>query len=157
MVDIFGREHSIKQCTTEDIPVHFNAIKEMIPEKEALEFYMRMEECVMAGSAYAIDNDSCFLYYINYERDLAHGVALYGKDHATEMLVLFSCVFNELDTNTFKLDFKLHPGKFLQEYKSLLTMISMKRMNRDPDHPLVIRIDDIKRKINHIYERKGLV
>ncbi len=46
-----------------------------------------------------------------------------------------------------KLDFKLHPGKFIAEYRSILTMISMRR-SKGGKRPVSIRVDHLKSKIN---------
>ena len=153
--DFFGKEHTITSCTEQDIDVHFALIKDVIPVDEITQFKERMAECIEAGSAYTISSD-CFLYYLNYKPCCANGVALYGKNSPSKLLTLFAGIFSQLDTHTFKLNFKLHAGKMVQEYKSIITLTSLKRQ-RIKGYPLVIRIDKLKNKITAIYNKRGLL
>lgn len=153
--DLFGKDHIIKQCTFDDIKIHFEKIKDVIPEDEKEEFCIRMNDCIKLETAFALEDDSCFLYYKNYKPCCAIGIALYGKNEPLKMITLFAGIFYQIDTTTFKIDFKLHKGKLIQEYKSLLTKISMKR-SQQSDVPLVVRIDHLKEKIKQIYEKRGL-
>ena len=142
-------------CTESDIDVHFEMIKDVIPSEEVIQFKQRMSECITAGSAYTLPDGSCFLYYINHKPCCANGVALYGKNSPNKLLALFAGIFMKCDTKTFNLAFTLHRGKFVQEYKSIITMTSLKR-NRIPGYPLIIRIDKIKDKIKRLYEIRGI-
>ncbi len=154
-LDLFGKEHTIVPCTVDDIAVHFNLVKDVIPSEEVIQFKKRMSECLLAESAYTLSDNSCFLYYSNVEPFRAHGVALYGKHSPLKMLALFAGIFTDIDTHTFKLEFSLHPGKFVNEYKSILTLTSIKRQGI-PGHPLVIRIDVLRDKINTLYRKRGI-
>lgn len=153
--DFFGKQHYLVPCTERDINVHFAKIEEFIPADEVVDFKLRMAECIDIGTAYMLLDGSCFLYYINYKPCCAIGVALYGKESPIKMLALFSGIFHVVDTDTFKLEFHLHYGKLVQEYKSLITEISLKRQGI-PGHPLVIRIDELHKKIESIYNRRNI-
>jgi len=154
--DLFGHIHTIVPCTVEHIDTHFEMIKDVITDESHKSFKGRMAECIEAGSAYALSDGSCFLYYLNSKPFKATGVALYGKNAPHKMLTLFAGIFTKLDDHTFKLEFMLHPGKFMQEYKSILTMTSMKRQVI-PGYPLVVRIDELRDKINAIYNKRKIV
>jgi len=153
--DLFGVDHEIVPCTEQDIEVHFNLIKDVIPSEEVIQFQQRMSECILAGSAYTLSNSNCFLYYLNYKPCCAKGIALYGKESPMDIITLFIGVFTLIDTKTFKLGFGLHAGKLVKEYKSLITLTSLKRQ-RIPGHPLVIRIDELKKKLTKLYRVRGL-
>ena len=155
-IDFFGKCHTIVSCTQKDIAVHFDQIKDVVTDIPHNEFKQRMSQCVEAGSAYMLSDGSCFLYYLNSLPFKAEGVALYGKHATHKMLALFAGVFTTIDTHTFKIEFKLHPGKFIQEYKSLLTKTSMKRQVV-PGYPLVVRVDVLRNKINDIYNKRKVL
>lgn len=154
-IDLLGHEQEFRQCTLDDIEPHFATITGFIPAEEAVEFKVRMLECVEAGTAYTMCDGSCFLYYKNYTKWAAHGVALYGKKAPLRLLALFAGIFGYLDTVTFKMDFVLHPEKFVAEYKSLLTLTSLKR-HHNPKDPLVIRIDHLRNKIIKLTELRAV-
>ena len=154
--DFFGNKHTILPCSAEDVDVHFAKIQDVIPGEEVIQFKQRMSECITAGSAYTLSDGSCFLYYLNDKPCCAKGVALYGKNSPMKMLALFAGIFKELDTHTFKLDFHLHAGKFVQEYKSILTETSIKRQ-LIKGYPLVVRIDKLFAKIDGIYKKRNLL
>ena len=153
--DFFGKHHTILPCSAEDIDVHFDKIRNVIPSEEVIQFKKRMSECINAGSAYTLSDGSCFLYYLNYKPCCATGVALYGKQSPNKMLALFAGIFKEIDHHTFKLDFHLHAGKFVQEYKSIITETSIRRQ-RIPGYPLVVRIDKLFVKMNAIHKKRGI-
>lgn len=153
--DLFGNDHTIQPCRAEDVDVHFNKIRNVIPHEEVIQFKKRMSECINVGSAYTLSDGSCYLYYFNDQPWHAYGVALYGKNSPLKMLALFAGIFRELDRETFKIDFVLHKGKFADEYRSILTETSIKR-HRITGHPLVIRVDEIRDRVNAIYKKRGI-
>ncbi len=153
--DLFGKEHTILPCRAEDVDVHFSKISDVIPSEEVIQFKQRMSECINAGSAYTLSDGSCFLYYLNYELCCANGVALYGKNCPNKMLALFAGIFTKADTDTFLLSFAMHPGKFANEYKSIATLSSLKRQ-RIEGYPLIIRIDELKKKLLKLYSKCGI-
>lgn len=154
MPDLLGNVQTIKVCLHGDVKNHFEKIRKYIPAEEEKEFLERMCECIDMGTAFNI-SDNCFLYYKNTTKYLAQGIALYGQTSPLQILTLFAGVFYKIDTDTFKMDFLLHPGKFAEEYKSLLTITSIKR-NCQKGSPLVIRIDKLKAKIKAIYDHKEI-
>ena len=156
-LDILGNSHTIKLCSKYDIPVHYKLISEFIPDEEESEFQSRMLECVEEGTAFSIHDDSCFLYYKkeDVQPKFAQGVALYGMGNPLKIMALFSGVFLNIDKKTFVINFKTHPGKFVSEYKSILTTASIKRHNID-NSTLMVRVDDIKNKILALYKKRGI-
>jgi hypothetical protein len=116
-----------------------------------------MRDCVEADNAWCL-NDA-FLYYDKVDLRMAHGMALYGMDVPMDVLALFIGVFSFEDNDTCMMRFKLHSGKFLEEYKSMLTVTSMKRWHQNHDHPLMIRVDAWRKKVvnllvlNDVHER----
>lgn len=153
--DFFGKDHTILPCRAEDVDVHFSKISDVIPSEEVIQFKKRMSVCINAGTAYTLSDGSCFLYYHNYKSWAAEGVALYGTGSPVKMLALFAGIFREIDHETFKLDFHLHAGKLISEYKSILTLISMKRY-RMPGHPVTVRIDELFKKMDKLYKARGI-
>jgi len=153
--DILGNSKLIDECTLEDIPAHFELIKHWVPEEEHQEFKDRMAICVQEGRAYTMCSSQTFLYYKHRSKNQVDGVALYGKESPIDLLALFAGVFKYIDRDVFMMYFKLHPGKFVEEYKSLVTPISVRRQGQDPERPLAIRIDNIKKKVNQIFETRG--
>lgn len=155
--DFFGKEHIILRCVPEDIDTHFKKIeKVVITDTEESLFKERMLACITAGSAYKLSNDSCFLYYLNSTPRIAEGIALFGQGNPAKMIALFKGVTEELDPRTVKITFYMHKGKFIEEYKSILTPTSIKRQVIE-GYPLVVRVDEVITKIRNLYKRMNLV
>jgi len=152
--DFFGNDHTILPCSAEDVDVHFSKISDVIPSEEVIQFKKRMSECLLAESAYTLSDGSCFLYYQNSKPCCANGVALFGSS-PVKMLALFAGIFREIDHHTFKIDFHLHAGKFVSEYKSILTTTSMRRQSA-PGHPVTVRIDELFKKMDKLYRLRGI-
>lgn len=155
MRDLFGNLQVISPCLASDVPTHFGKIEQYIPADERVEFVIRMQECVDLGTAFHISDD-CFLYYKNIDSYTAVGVALCGKSVPLEMLTLFAGVFTLIDQETFVMKFALHPGKFANEYQSLISLTSIRRNSQD-NSPLVVRIDRLRKKLTDIYTAKGIL
>jgi hypothetical protein len=143
-----------RECVMSDISVHFKKVEHWIPEEDKTSFQERMYDCVETESAWCTDNT--FLYYIKNDKRLAVGVALLGKENAMELLSLFIQVFYVHDKETCMLRFQLHPGKFMEEYRSLLTTISMQRHHQNNKHPLMIRVDELRAKLVKLAERSNV-
>lgn len=152
--DLMGKTQTIKLCLFGDVKTHYDKIRHYIPAEEEEEFCKRMCECIDLGTAFSISDD-CFLYYRNSTKYLSEGIALYGQPDPLQILTLFTGIFNNIDTDTFTMKFHLHPEKFAEEYKSLLSITSIKK-NHQTGYPLVVRIDHLKIKIKKLYELKGL-
>ena len=151
---LFDAKRDYRRCLNSEIWRHFVKIKHWVPENEKEEFQKRMLECIEEGTAWCTDNT--FLYYHKENPRISHGVAIFGMDHPMEMLALFFGVFTYEDKNTFTMRFKLHPGKFLEEYKSLLTTTSIMRTHANPKHPLMIRIDAFRDKVYKLVTDSGI-
>lgn len=131
-----------------DIGNHYQSIKHWVPDWEKKNFQERMADCIEDETAWCLGN--AFLYYTKEDKRMAHGVALFGRDKNTDLLGLFAAVFSLEDNDTHNMRFKLHPGKFMDEYKTLLTTVSMKRNHRDPNHPLMVPVQKMREKFTKI-------
>ena len=151
---LFDRKREYRLCTVADIDPHFDKIKQWVPETEHVTFKIRMAISVNEDNAWCTENT--FLYYTKQDLRIAHGIALFGNEYPTEILALFIGVFSLEDNDTHILRFKLHPGKFMQEYKSLLTMTSIRRTHADPDHPLYVHVDKFRQKVVGVLNRCGI-
>jgi len=141
-----------RRCMPADIGPHFDQIKHWVAEEEHDEFMERMLTCIEQRHAWQTKNT--FLYYTKENERQAIGVAIFGMDNAMEMLSLFTGVFYFQDYKTCMLRFALHPGKFMQEYKSLLTITSMERAHKNPKHPLMIRVDHFRKKMIGLIDKE---
>lgn len=141
---IFGTKYKYEQCMLCDVGPHFDKIREWIPDEEYIEFNERMMNCVEEGTAWRTKNT--FIYYEMQNKRISYGVALFGKEHAAELMALFIGVFGHEDKTTSVMRFKLHPGKMMEEYKAMLTEISIKRTHANPNHALMVRIDELRKK-----------
>lgn len=153
--NILRNRNSFRDCTEEDVIPHFEKIKHWIPEGEWPAFQSRMVEAIKERKAFCTPNT--FLYYTKEDARMAHGIALFGAEHQIELLSLFVGVFTHADTDTCLLRFKLHPGKFLEEYRTLLTTTSIHRTHRDPNHPLLVRVNDLRTKWFKLMEDGGVL
>lgn len=152
--DLLGNSHTILPCGVDDVDVHFSRISDVIPSEEVIQFKQRMSVCIDAGTAYTLSDGSCFLYYHNYKPCCAHGVALYGNN-PLKMLALFAGIFKIIDPETFKIDFLLHKGKMISEYKSLLTTVSMRRAHA-AERPVSVRVDHLFAKLDRLYKLRDI-
>jgi hypothetical protein len=151
--DIFNLNRVFyRRATLEDIPDHFAKIKHWIPEEEHIEFQERMEDAIDQGNAWC--TELTFLYYQSLNYRVANAVAIYGKESAYEMLTLFQGVFAKEDRNTAHMRFKMHPGKELPEYWSMITSTSAQRWNQDNDHPLSVDVQKFRKKMENIMKRR---
>lgn len=154
MRDLFGNPHIISPCIASDVTKHFNKIEHYIPAAEHKEFVERMQECVVLHTAFRISDD-CFLYYKNVDKFTSVGVALCGRNVPLEILTLFAGVFTLIDQDTFVMRFALHPGKLALEYKTLISLTSIRRNFQDKS-PLVVRIDKLRDKLSKLYTIRGI-
>ncbi len=152
--NILGKSYSYRRCVMSDIGRHFEQIKHWIPDWEKEEFQQRMADCIKGTNAWCTENT--FLYYKRETPHIAYGVSLFGQNYAQELIALFMGVFSRHDKVTHSLKFKLHPGKMMEEYMTMLTPISMKRANQNPNHPVSIRIDELKNKLFKVFKAQGL-
>lgn len=152
--DFFGKEYIIVPCTKEMITSHFSKIKTLISKNEWAIVKERMAQSINEGSAFALQDNSCFLYYLITKPHCAEGIAIYGKNSPNKMWALLSGIF--IKTDIFKLEFVPHTGgTLIKDYKSILTTISIKRQ-RIPGHTLVVRVDKLRDKIKDIYKKRGI-
>ena len=151
---IFDAKRDHRRCVPADVGRHFEKINHWVPEEEHKEFRARMRSCIEEGNAWHTKHT--FLYYQMQDARIAHGIAIFGMNYPMEMLSLFIGVFSLEDHATHIIRFKLHPGKFLEEYKSLLTKTSIMRTHANPEHPLLIRVDDFRIKICKLLDDSGM-
>ena len=146
--DILGHQHRYARCRDIDINHHFQEIHQWIPEGEEQEFKERMQKCVDEGNAWRTANT--FLYYEKENERIAYGVALFGQEHTLELIALFIAIFWKEDRETYHLKFKLHPGKMLSEYSSMITKVSLERNRSEGTHPLSVNINELRHKFHDI-------
>lgn len=154
--DLFGKEHTILPCTVDDVAAHFEKIRSTVTtDTEETPFKQKMLQCIEAGTAYKLSDESCFFYYLNSTSRLAEGVALFGQGNPAKITALFRGVTGQIDTQTLKVSFHRHKGKALQEYRNIVTLTSLKRQSIE-GYPLVIRMDELKAKADKLYLKMGI-
>jgi len=124
-IDPLGKFYKVLRCTTEDIFIHLQYIATEVEPDELEIFPERMLACIEANTAYKINN-SCFMYYKNFNKHKAEGVALYAKNQPRQFLALCFGIMTKLDTTTQILQFKLHKNTSVNQYKSIITRDSLK-------------------------------
>ena len=154
--DLRGNVHRFRRCTMEDVEPHFQKVAEWIPIGEMDDFKNRMRLCIVANTAFCYDDGSCYIYYKKHKPCCAEGHALYGKGQPLKLLALFAGVFHNVDKRVIKVDFSLYPDKIVQEYKSLITKLSLMRQTLPSGYPLVVRVDAIKSKILNLMWDRGI-
>jgi hypothetical protein len=154
--DFSGNTYIIVPCTLDDIPVHFEMVKNLVPEEDRVDYVDKLKECVEKGTAFRLEDNSCFLYYSNYRDVHAYGYGIYGVNSPAKFVALLMGIFWKIDTRTYKLDFVPHREEFIPLFKSVITMVSLRRRMRDPRRPLCIRIDELKKKWRPIAEARGV-
>lgn len=151
-VDALGNEREITECTAQDVDVHLAIVEPYIRSEDLSKTKENMLAAIATGSAYTLSDNSSFLYYRNYTSFSASVDAFYGKNAPIQMMALFVGIFTELDKHTFKLDIHLHEGDSPTDYVSMTSEVAIKR-SFQPDHPLVIRVDHLMKKIKKLYEK----
>ena len=149
---VLNGNYTVQHCVAEDIDRHYKKMSEWVQDVDETDFKNRMQSSIDAGTAFRMDDDSCFIYYknISEESAAAKGYAVYGKGVPKSIWALFLIVFSHFDKHTFKIDFHLHDGKMAQEYRSMLTFTSIKRNTTNPNYPLVVRVDKLRRRWDSI-------
>ena len=160
--DLFGNPVTFKHCVTEDLLTHFEPIEHWITDIPKVEFLQRMKACIDENMAFALDDDSAFLYMYPVRTEgmigpTVHyaGIAIYGGPDQVKFLALLKGIFEDLHPTIARVDFKLHPGKALGEYKSLLHTKSLERFGTEMDH-VFIRTDELQKKLRSLYYSRGL-
>lgn len=115
----------------------------------------RMLESIEEGKAFCTENT--FLYYTKVDKRMATGLAMFGQGYPMEMVSLLIGIFTFEDNDTCLLRFTLHPGKELEEYRTLLSNTSIHRTHRDPKHPLLIKVNELRTKWVRLMEDKGVI
>jgi hypothetical protein len=151
---IFDAKGKYRRCEHDDIGPHFLKISQFIPELEHLSFQERMMEAVEEGDAWCLGG--AFLYYTRENKRISHGVAMFGMGVQMDFLALLIGVFSFEDHDTHIMRFGLHEGKEIQEYKTLLTVTSIKRTHKNPNLPLLIRVDDFRVKMIKLLKAAGI-
>lgn len=142
--DFFGNEQIIEPVTLDDIPVHFELMKEhVIHQPRQLE---NLKMCVEAGTAYKIGNEA-FLYYWHYAERVADGYGIYG---GAQLATLLIGVFHQADPETFCIRFgpQFKPDWY-RNYRSMMTKHSLPYRS-----PLVLRLDELFKRWEKITRAK---
>jgi hypothetical protein len=149
---IFQSKYPTVPCSSADVDKHYEQIKHWITDTGEQVFKQRMHACIAAGTAYkALD---CFLYYLPQTKRYAHGIAIFNGSYPQNLLALFENVFLGYDQKTQVLQFQLHNGKFVDEYRSLLTRKSIKGylLNKTP---VTVRIDAMRKKYTKLHQARS--
>jgi len=142
---VFGKVE-YRQCVPADIGRHYEQIKHWITDTSRKEFEGKMLQAIEEGSAWCTENT--FLYYVGEGKGIVYGAALYGHKHPQELMSLFVAVFWFHDKRAQKLRFKLHQGKTLQEYKTLLSIPSIRRVHMNEEKLAMIRVDKLRKRMS---------
>ncbi|WAK44650.1 hypothetical protein vBAmePPT11V19_00024 [Alteromonas phage vB_AmeP_PT11-V19] len=152
--DFRGNQVKVERCTLNDVNKHFEAVKHLVPEEDHLEYVDNMGSSVINNMAFKVEN-KCFIYLDKQAPAIAQAYSLFGNNCPLEVLAMFSCILLLVDKKLFKISFYLHAGKTVKDFKSLLTLTSLKRQIV-PHHPVVIRCDFLRNKLKAMYNRKGI-
>ena len=138
----------IKRCSESDIDFHFSFIDKYINENKD-EVIDQMFKAVSEKTAYMVEDDNCFLYFIDIGKKCADCVALYGKGNPLSVLWLFYEVFKIYHKNIFKL--RLLPHNGINDFKSIVEKSSIRNWHNYKT-PLVIRTDRLAEKLIKYYD-----
>lgn len=134
--DFFGVEHTIQPITLDDIPKHYELVKEWVENPSR--YKKNMLKCVDAGTAYKIGDDA-FIYYLHYFDDrLADAACIYGGE---ELIPLLIGVFTQINPANFCLRMGPHKPGWVKNYRSIMTKQSLYQKS-----PIVCRLDELFKK-----------
>jgi len=152
--DLFGNKNIIQPCTMADSLRHIKKISNHIPDQDKESLLERMKDCIEEHTAFHINND-CFLYYQMYNKYIAIGISLYGKNHPLKLLTLFTGIFLKQNPKLQQIKFQLHDKNTILTYKSILTLPSIQR-NYFKNSPVIVPVNKLKEKILSLYKHRGL-
>jgi|TARA_R110000851_G_scaffold56094_3_gene131327 hypothetical protein len=153
-VDLRGNEHTIRRCTAKDILKHFSIVKHLIPESDRKSYINKMKVCKRSGMAFCIGND-CFFYAQYSGKQSIEAFSLYGKGEPLKTLAMFSHILLTLDKKLVLLRFSPHAGLKVDDFKSLLTRIAIKRQFAS-GKPVLVRCDTLRQKLLALYKNRGI-
>lgn len=147
--DMLSAEDKIKHCTEDDIDSHFETVLPLVQSTDRSEYKKLMLQAVNEDTAYQLLDGSCFLYYLKEEQYTARGVSFYGKDNPVGLLVLFAGIFDKDNEETVLLRFIPHSNDEIKDYKSLLTVSSIKKWHKAGTY-VSIRVDKLINKTKKV-------
>lgn len=154
--DLFGNTYTVMNCSNEDVNKHLPKVSFGIAVNNIPKLKERMLKAIEQNTAFKLEDDSCFFYYLKETIFISDGVSFYGKDASYKLIALFKYVFNEIDNKTRRINFYAHKGTNISDYRNFVTLTSLKKQIT-PGNPLVIRVDKYKEKINSLYEKRDLL
>ena len=150
--DISGLTHardSIRSCSESDIEDHYSVVQPLVKYTDEAAYVALMLQAVSEGTAYAVLDNSCFLYYLKDEKYSANGICFYGTGNPVGMITLFAGIFDQPNEHTKVLKMTPHSDGEIQHYKSLLVVGSIIKWRRH-GLPVVIRVDKLMDKIKRL-------
>lgn len=152
--DLKDNLQEVRKCTSDDVNMHFNIVKHLVPTNEHKTYKTRMQLCVSGGMAFCIGND-CFIYMRKTRPCTADAFSLYGKGQPIKTLCMFAAILLKVDKRLLKLSFYRYEGNILHELKSLLTIHNLQRQI-NPKHPIIVRCDALRNKLFDLYKNRGI-
>lgn len=137
VTDLIGRQYGLLPCTEDDIPNHFKRVEHWIEPDFKDAYVDRMKQCVEAGTAYKLDDDSCYLYFLKTKKSFAEAVCINGYGKPMSVIALISGIFRKIHRDIFFVEFVMHKGKVMAEYKFMLSPKSMRKFQHQDDVLLV--------------------
>jgi hypothetical protein len=153
-VDLKGNKHTVRKCTAEDVFVHFSIVQYLIPNSDQKSYLTVMKDCAKSGIAFCIDND-CFIYAQYSGKQSVNAFSFYGKGKALKTLAMIFYILFNFDKKLMMLKFNLHKGLNVNDFKSLLTDIAIKRQFI-PNRPILVRCDTLRNKLLSLYTKRGI-
>jgi hypothetical protein len=145
VTDLTGKVYELQDCTEDDIPGHFSRVEHWIEEEFKEEYKERMRACIAQGTAYKLDDDSCYLYFMKTRRSFSEAVCLNGYGRPMSVIALISGIFRLIERDIFFMEFVMHKGKTLKEYKSMLSDTSIRSFQKNDD-VLLVQIQPLLKK-----------
>jgi hypothetical protein len=146
-------ETKVRVCTLDDVDKHYNLVRPLVIGTDENVYKAEMVKAIEQGTAFSVLDRSCFVYYLKDDEYSARGISIYGKGNPLGMTALFLGIFNPTrDINTRKISFYPHTTSVINEYKSLLTVKSIRKWY-EFGLPVVVWIKPIRLKADYILNK----
>lgn len=134
----------ILRCAKEDVQNHYEAIRKIVSDVDEEDFKRRMLDSISNGTAFYVEDSSCFLYYLDVSPVTVDGVAFNGHHNPRVTLAFLASLFGE--SRVQYVSFYPHANAVKRHYKSLAAGKKIKNK---------VRVD-VKRFIEIERELSGL-
>lgn len=146
-------ETKVRVCVLDDVDKHYNLVRPLVVDTDEQVYKAQMVKAIEQGTAFSVLDGSCFAYYLKDDEYSATGISIYGKGNTIGMTALFLGIFNPTrDTTTRKISFYPHTTSAISEYKSLLTIKSIRKWY-EFGLPVVMLIKPIRLKTEYILRK----